>query len=548
MSLTIRQKLFGLGLLGALSSLLVGLTGWVGIRRVAEGVKGVADTASAIRNHMEASMFLDLTRADVSKMLTSSGDDQDSAASELAEHEKLLRDRLTSAAGLVRSSAATSAMRDENQAAEEYLSQASKIAEVRKDASAASPLLGNFLQGYQDLRNRMDEDNDKLQADSNSAEEDAAKVVRRSESTILAIFGLSTALACFLVVQTARNISRRLGIMTDWLKLLASGDLTLRAEDSHSDELAEMAKWFRDSIGKLRAAIALVAASANRVSSASGDLNTVIEEMSTTAEETTTQVNLVVASTDTVSSSLQTVATGTEQMSSSLKEIAANVSEAARVSREAVNVTVSTNKTVSKLGESSAEIGDVVKVITSIAEQTNLLALNATIEAARAGESGKGFAVVANEVKELAKQTARATEGIRTRVDAIQSDTKESVGAITTISTIIGQISEFSNAIAAAVEQQNTTTSAIARNISNGARISSEIAASIASVAKAARVTSSGAGELRKATHDLSRMSSELRELVAQFKYDIQTEGRTASSDYVESLSLAGVGSSSNSG
>ncbi len=171
------------------------------------------------------------------------------------------------------------------------------------------------------------------------------------------------------------------------------------------------------------------------------------------------------AATEQVNRNLQTVATGAEEMSATIKEIAKNASEAARVASEAVKSAATTNATVSKLGDSSVEIGQVIKVITSIAQQTNLLALNATIEAARAGEAGKGFAVVANEVKELAKQTAKATEDISQKINAIQGDTKSAVDAIGNISGIINQINDISNTIATAVEEQSATTNEMSRNV-----------------------------------------------------------------------------------
>ncbi len=175
---------------------------------------------------------------------------------------------------------------------------------------------------------------------------------------------------------------------------------------------------------------------------------------------------------------------------------------------------------MSKLGDSSTEIGQVVKVITSIAQQTNLLALNATIEAARAGEAGKGFAVVANEVKELAKQTAKATEDISRKIEAIQGDTKNAVGAIGHISEVIKQVNDISNTIASAVEQQNATTNEMARNVGEAAKGSGEITRNIAGVAEAAESTTHGAADSLKAAQSLAKMATDLRELVQKFKID----------------------------
>ena len=187
-------------------------------------------------------------------------------------------------------------------------------------------------------------------------------------------------------------------------------------------------------------------------SSLRGDLTSVSQQMSANAEETSAQSGVVSAASEQVSRNLQTVATSTEEMSATIKDIARNTSESVKIASEAVKVATATNVTVTKLGESSAEIGQVIKVITSIAQQTNLLALNATIEAARAGEAGKGFAVVANEVKELAKETAKATEDISRKIEAIQTDTKGAVEAIAAISRVINQVNDISNSIATAVD------------------------------------------------------------------------------------------------
>ncbi len=265
--------------------------------------------------------------------------------------------------------------------------------------------------------------------------------------------------------------------------------------------------------------LATVNMSANSLAAAAEELTASSHTMSATAEETSAQANVVSAASEQVSRNVDTVATGTEEMSASIREIAGNAAEASRVAVHAVKVAESTNETVTKLGVSSAEIGKVIKVITSIAQQTNLLALNATIEAARAGEAGKGFAVVANEVKELAKETAKATEDISHKIEAIQSDTAGAVNAIREISQIIDKIAEIQTTIASAVEEQTATTNEMGRNVTEAAKGSAEIAQNITGVAQAAIATSQGAADSLRASTELARMASDLQTLVGKFAF-----------------------------
>jgi methyl-accepting chemotaxis protein len=264
----------------------------------------------------------------------------------------------------------------------------------------------------------------------------------------------------------------------------------------------------------LKVTLDSVGSTAQSLASASEELSAVAQQMSSNSEETSAQSNVVAAASEQVSKNVATVATSAEEMSASVKEIAKNANDAARVATSAVKVAEDTNKTVAKLGESSIEIGKVIKVITSIAQQTNLLALNATIEAARAGEAGKGFAVVANEVKELAKQTAAATEDISGKIEAIQGDTKRAVTAIAEIAKVIGQINDISNTIASAVEEQSATTNEIARNATEAAKGSTEISKNITNVSTAAKSTTEGANNTLSAAQELAKLSATLKTIV----------------------------------
>jgi methyl-accepting chemotaxis protein len=259
---------------------------------------------------------------------------------------------------------------------------------------------------------------------------------------------------------------------------------------------------------------------AGQLAASSETFTSVSQQVGANSEETSAQANVVTAAAEEVNKSLQTVTCGTEEMSATIAEIAKNTTEAAKVASEAVRSTEGTTCSISKLSDSSIQIGQIIKVITAIAQQTNLLALNATIEAARAGEAGKGFAVVAGEVKKLAKQTAKATEDIGQRIGGIQLDTKAAVEAIAGISAIIAKISGISTTIATALEEQSSTTAEMSRNVSDAAKGSGNITHNISGVAEAAQSTSTNAQESLTAAEEIVRMSKQLGAVVARFKLE----------------------------
>lgn len=283
-------------------------------------------------------------------------------------------------------------------------------------------------------------------------------------------------------------------------------------------ERLEKAQQEKELSERLKAAFQKISEKAHTLASASEELTAVSQQMGVSANETSAQAGVVSAASEQVSSNVRSVATSAEEMSASILEISKNATDAAKIAAKAVKAARETNETVNKLGESSIEIGKVIKVITSIAQQTNLLALNATIEAARAGEAGKGFAVVANEVKELAKQTAAATEEISRKIEAIQDDTRGAVKAISEIGTIIDQISDIQNTTASAVEEQTATTNEIARNASEAAMGGGEISRNITSVSQAANTTARGAGDSLEAAKELAKLAAELNQIVVAFQ------------------------------
>ena len=349
-----------------------------------------------------------------------------------------------------------------------------------------------------------------------TAAENAATTALYATVAILVV-GLALSVALGLTI--ANTMRRAVVEVKRAVDAMAGGDLTVRPAVLAADEIGQVAAALATAQDALRAVIAGVVETAQTVAAAAEELSAANTQVAAGSEETSAQAGAVASAAEQVSRNVQTVAAGAEQMGASIREIALNANQAAKVAHQATDVAAATNDTVAKLGVSTAEIGNVVKVITQIAAQTNLLALNATIEAARAGEAGKGFAVVASEVKDLAQATARATEEITRRVEAIQIDTTVAVAAIGEISTTIATINDYQLTIASAVEEQTATTSEMSRSIGEAATGSGEIAANISGVATGAASSSEVLIQMGASVDELATMSADLRRRVAAFTY-----------------------------
>jgi methyl-accepting chemotaxis protein len=337
----------------------------------------------------------------------------------------------------------------------------------------------------------------------------------RRNLILLGLFGLLVSIA--IGACAVRALTRPLAAVGRALAAMADGDLTSEVTVTSRDEVGQMAEAFVRAQGATRETVTALSHSADALGTSARQLAEIGRQIGLSADESYALASGAADSAQQVSLDVQSVATGAEEMGASINEIARNSSEAARVATDAVAAAQTTNEMMDRLGAASASIATVTQTISSVAAQTNLLALNATIEAARAGDAGKGFAVVAGEVKALARETAAATEDISQRVAAIGIETANAIAGIAEISKVIGQISDYQDTIAAAVEQQSATTAEMNRGVSEAASRTSNIAENISRVASTTAATRTSITGAEQAAATLTDLSAELTGLVNRF-------------------------------
>jgi methyl-accepting chemotaxis protein len=514
-----------LGAVAVVAVVAVAVVVGIGVRALSSAASRVNDLNrfnADIRLSLEADMAHDAIRGDTLRALiagpTASSSDKDGIRGDLADHSKIITDALAAFAG----SGAVPSVRSPAQQVQPLVTQYVKLAEQTVDAALTTAGIPGTLPAFQNVFTAIEEQLPVVEdAISQLATEAAKEVKQQRELALIELLGaggIGLVLVVGICWMVARGIVRPLRSVSEVLTGVAKGDLAKESSVASTDELGRMAADLNAAISSVRSTVGSLASSATSVAGTAEDVTGASQRITASAEQVSERAARATAAAADVSSNVDTLASASEQMDGSIGEIARNASDALRVATEAVAMAEQTGVTMARLGASSTEIGNVVKTITAIAAQTNLLALNATIEAARAGDAGKGFAVVAGEVKDLAQGTAKATDDIASRVEAIQADAGLAVEAISQIAEVIARINDYQSSIASAVEQQHVTTQETSRTVTDVAARTTEIAQTVAEMADDASRNAGEAEASLAAARRLRGMSEEMTQLVGRFR------------------------------